>query len=512
MTLVAQLKMRNLQWLKERDILWDAPLWARALLVVTALSLVGLRFVDRDLVPYILDEPHFQDAAREHVRDGTWPSISPLTGNLGVAYGPAPVWFYTAVHHLVGPRPERSVMAVTLFLSLTDLLLAAVLAWSLRGGWLLFATLAGLLAGSPFLFFWSRVAWEVFSGYVALTVALLASARPVGVARGALIGAFLGLALTSHPMTVPVVLATLAVLGWEIARRKSGARGLTATVGLLVLVNLPYLRALHAAQPAALPPGPGLGVRLLSIPARLGTELLEPARVMTTNGVSYFFDNAWSDFLAWLGPARALLALGPVLTVVLSLLAALGLLWVARYGPAGARRIARVGLLAWIGLAVLLSAIGLPVHPHYQLAAYWLMPAGVGALAVALQRQHPYLGRGLLAGVWALAVAEGSFNEAWMRWVRERGGTDGTHYSLPLAAQRALLNTACSTDRPQVALANHTSLFGDSLLNLAQTEPACAGKFIGICRGDCPALGPRWQVLSLRYASPPGGRLAPLVR
>jgi hypothetical protein len=507
-----QLKMTDLQWWTVRDPQWGAPLWARALLVAAALGLVGLRFADRDLVPYILDEAHFQDAARMHARAGTWPSISPLTGNLGVAYGPAPVWFYTAVHHLVGPRPERSVLAVTLFLSLAELLLAAALARALRGGWLLFATLTALLAASPFLFFWSRLAWDVFSGYIALAVALLARDRALGVARGALLGVLLGLALTSHPMTVPVALATLAVLSWEAVRRRAGAAGLMALLASLVLVHVPYLWALHAARRAAAPPGPGLGTRLFGVPARLGGELLEPARVLTTSGVDYFFDTAWPDFRGWLGPAGALLALGPILAITLALLAAAGLLLAARTGGPGARRVARVGLLAWVGLAALLSGLELVIQPHYQLAACWLVPAGVGALAMALLPRHPMLARGLLACVWVLALAEATFNQAWMRWVRERGGTAGIHYSVPLAAQRALLQAACSTDRPQVALANRTYLFADSLLSLAETEPACAGKRLGVCAGNCPALDARWRVVSLRYVAPPGGRLAPLVR
>jgi hypothetical protein len=506
-----QLKMTALQWWTVRDPQWGAPLWARTLMVGAALGLVGLRFADRDLVPYILDEPHFQEAARTHARSGTWATISPLTGNLGVAYGPAPVWFYTAVHHLVGPRPERSVLAVTLFLSFTELLLAAALARALRGGSLLFATLTALLAASPFLFFWSRLAWEVFSGYIAIAVALLASDRAIGVTRGALLGAFLGLGLTSHPMTVPFVLAALAVVGWEAARRRSGAAGLFALLGSLVLVNFPYLLALQTARRAPFPYGPSLGARLLSVPARLGGQLLEPARILTTDGVDYFFDAAWPDFRAWLGPVGGLLAVGPALAIGLTLLLAVGLLRVARFGAPGARRVARVGILAWVGLAGLLSTLGLVVHPHYQLAAYWLVPTGVGALMMALLPRYPLLARGLVVCVWMVALTEAAFDQAWMRWVRERGGTAGIHYSVPMAGQRKLLQAACSTDRPQVALANRTYIFPDSLLSLAQLEPACAGKRVAICSGNCPILDANWRVVSLRYAAPPGGQLAPVL-
>jgi hypothetical protein len=502
----------NLEWWSRREPQWGTPMWLSALLVAAALALLGLRFINRDLVPYILDEPNFQNAAELHARARTWPSMSPLTGNLGVAYGPGPIWFYTAVHRIAGPRPERSILAATLFLSLAELLLAAALARALRGGWLLFATLTALLAASPFLFFWSRLAWEVFSGYIAISVALLASDRSVGVARGAVLGVFLGLALTSHPMTLPFALATVAVLGWEVVRRRARAAGLIALLSGVVFVNLPYLWALHAARRVAVPPGPGLSARILGVPARLPGELLESARVFTTNGVDYFFDAAWPAFRAWLGSFASLLALGPLLTVALSILAITGLVLASRRGPLGAQRVARIGLLAWLGLALLLSGLQLVVQPHYQLAASWLIPTGVGALVMAFLPQHPKVARGLLACIWAFAVSEATFNQAWMQWIREHGGTAGIHYSVPLAAQRAVLKAACSSDLSQVAIANRTYLFAESLLNVAQTEAACDHKRIGVCPLNCPALDAGWRVVSLRYAAPPGGKLAPLVR
>jgi len=309
------------------------------------------------------------------------------------------------------------------------------------------------------------------------------------------------------------VLATLILLGWEVARRSAHARGLLSLVAALVLVNLPYMVAvLHETRQPALPGEHGFLARMLDVPGRLVDQLLEPARVLTTTGVAYFFDAAWPDFRTWLGAPRALLAAGPVLTIALALTGISGLFWAARRGGPGVRRVARIGLLAWFGLAVLLSFLGLAVQPHYQLAAWWLIPAGIGALTMALLPRHPRLARGLLACVWVVALAEATFNQAWMRWVRERGGTAGIHYSVPMAAQRALLQAACSTDRPQVALANRTYLFPESLLSLAQTEPACTGKRIAVCRGNCPALDAQWRVVSLRYVAPPGGRLAPLVR
>jgi hypothetical protein len=507
-----RLKMTDFQGLAVRDPVWGAPLWARILLVGVALGCFGLRFADRDLVPYILDEPKFQDVAQRSVETGTWPTISPVVASLGARYGPGPVYFFTAVHHLLGPRPERSAFATTLFLTLVELALAASLARALRGGTVLFATLAVLLAGSPFLFFWSRLAWDALAGFTAAAVALAATDRPVSLPRGLLIGALLGLALASHPMTLPLSLATLIVLGWEVVRRRTGVAGLLSVVAALVLVNIPYILALRreTRQPSILG-SEGFWTKLLNVPGRLIGQLLEPARVLTTSGVEYFFEAAWSDFLSWLGAARALLTAGSTVTVALAIVGATGLTWAARRGGPGIRRVARIGLLAWVGLAVLLSFLGLVVQPHYQLAAWWLVPAGVGALAMALRPAHPLRARALLACVWVLALGEVAFDQAWMQWVRERGGTAGVHYSVPMAAQRALLNAACSTDRPQVALANRTYLFPESLLSLAQTEPACTGKRVAICSGHCPPLEPKWRVVSVDYAAYPGGRLASMV-
>jgi hypothetical protein len=507
-----RLPVRDLvQRLSVRDGVWSAPLWVRTALVVAALGMFAVRFADRDVVPFILDEARFQEVASIHARDRTWPSISPLVGNLGIAYGPGPVWFYTAVHRLAGPLPERSILAVTVFLSLTQLVLAAALARMLRGGAVLFATLAALLAASPFLFFWSRLAWEVFAGYTALAVALLTSDRQLSLGRGALVGALLGLDLTSHPMTVPVVLAALLVLGREAVHRPAGRRGLLALLAMTALVNVPYLLALqHQARP---PVVPGVARRLAGTLALLAPELLEPARVLTTAGMEYFFDEAWGDFRAWVGGARSLLGLGPGVALLLLLLAAAGLAWAAVRGAPGARRVARIGLLVWVGHAVLLAWLSLPVHPHYQMATFWLVPAGIGAAAMALLPSRARLARALVAGVWVVAVAQVALDQAWMGWIRARGGTAGIHYSVPLAAQREVLRAACATERPGVAFANHTRLFPHSLLTIAGTEPVCADKHLAVCPGRCPALSPEtWTVLSLRYAAPPGGRLEPVRR
>src|SRR5262249_36586492 len=61
------------------------PAW---FLVAGALPALGPRFLDREHVSYVLDEPQLQDAAVRDARAGHWASISVLRGTRGVRYGP----------------------------------------------------------------------------------------------------------------------------------------------------------------------------------------------------------------------------------------------------------------------------------------------------------------------------------------------------------------------------------------------------------------------------------------
>lgn len=507
------LKTDSFQGWTARDGLWGAPLWARTLLVVAALGLLALRFTDRDLVPYILDEPQLQDAAQADAQAGTWATINVLRGTQGKRYGPAPLWFYTAVHRLAGPLPERSILATTLLLSLSLLALALAVARALGGGAVLFATLTALLASSPYLFFWSRTGWDnpLLAAFVDGAVAVALLLRMPAPLRGGLLGVLLGLGLSTHLMAIPFALALVAVLALDGRRRRPARLELGALLVVALLVSVPYLGALRT-EPAAAAQAWAHWGGLSEALGRLGPQLLEPARVTTAMGVDGFLDGATPAFSRSLGAWRLVPECGPAVALVLALLAAAGLLAAARSSNVQARRLGRLGLLLWVGHAVFLALPALEREPHYQQPTAWLVSVGACALLMALLPKRPGAAWLLLAGLWGVALAQVGFTEAWMGWVRQHGGTAGTHYSVPLSAQRALLRDACSTERPQVALANRTLLFPQSLFSLAQTERACAGKRVAVCPGNCPALDAQWRVVSVRYAAPPGGRLVPVAR
>lgn len=152
--------------------------WPAWLLVAGGLLALGTRFADRDLGSYVLDEPILQDSAVRDARTGRWADISVLRGTRGVRYGPAPLWFYTAVHRVAGPRPEAGIVGAGLFLTIAVVLLAIALARRSEAPPWVFAVALWLAAASPFAFLWSRQGWDnpLLAGFAALTVAVLARA------------------------------------------------------------------------------------------------------------------------------------------------------------------------------------------------------------------------------------------------------------------------------------------------------------------------------------------------
>lgn len=497
--------------LSTRDASWNAPLWARAGLVAAALGLIAFRFADRDLVTYVLDEPQIQDAAQAHAARGTWARISVVTGTQGVRYGPAPLWFYTAVHRVAGPLPETSILATTLLLTFSQLGLALAVARTLGGGAVVFATGAALFAASPYLFYWSRTGWDnpLLGAFTVLAVAVLLLDRLRPLVRGALLGLLVGLGLSTHLMSIPFSLAVAGMLAAQALRRRQARIELGALIVLALVVNLPYLAALGSEPPYRPTSWESWGGPWAAT-ARIADRLVDPARVMTAASIDRFLDAGRASFHARLGAARLVLEAGDFLAPLLGLLAAAGLTWAARSGHRPTRTLGRLGLLLWLGHAVFLGLPALVPEPHYQQPTAWLVPVGSCALAMALLPRSTRGAWLLIGALWAVALAQVTVIESWMGWLRAQGGTAGIHYSVPLSAQRELLRAACATERPGVALANRTVLFAYSLLSLARTEPACSGKQIGVCPGSCPPLDPRWRVVPVRYLDPPGGRLAPV--
>ncbi|MBN1203654.1 MAG: hypothetical protein JXB05_01855 [Myxococcaceae bacterium] len=474
----------------------------KGLAVLAALAMLAYRFANFDLVPFISDEPHFLVGANEQLRTGQWLSASPIRGTQGTTYGPTVLWFYGVIHLLFGDAPQTSILAMCITVTLAHAALALALTRLFRGDALFLAAMLALVAASPYQFFWSRLAWDQMVNVCAsLAVVLLCLPGPLGWLRRVLLGVVLGFAVSSHLMVLPLVALTFAVLTLEQLR---GPRSLALTLGTVLavalLINLPYLGFLRANPPAP-PPPPGA----FSWPL-LGENLLQPARVATPWGLAYFFDHAWPDFLQWLGgTGRWLLEHADWSTGVLITVSGAGLLVTLRAKEPEQRRVAWLALAVWLGYAVFYTHRGLERHPHYQFPTWWVVATGVAGALYALLARNLRLGTVATLVVLLGAGLQFLVNVAWMGYARERGGTQGIHYSSPLAAQQAVIRRLCEEAKGTVFLENHTWIFPPPLGYVARTTPACQGLNIHLCgsRG-CPPGAP---IRRLRYAAPVGGAL-----
>ena len=483
-----------------------------AALVAIALAMLAYRFAHLDLAPFARDEPQFLAAAREQLRTGRWLAANPLYGNLGLRYGPAAFWFYGVVLSLLGDDPRTAIVAMGLVVTLSHLAFALALSRLFDEGAAFFAVLVAWMASSPYLFLWSRLAWDLTSMAAAFcAAALLCSPRTLTPGRALALGVALGAGLATHPMVAPLAIAAVVVLGWE--GREGGRKAVAAiaiVVAAMIAVNLPYLVFLAKA------PIVGRAARHPVSLAGLASLALQAPRISTVWGLSYYFDEAWGDFRRWLGPAGS--TLEPLALCSLSASVAAAVIGVAislRAPDVRQRRLARVAAMAWAGNVVLLAAVGLGPHPHYHFSSAWVPLFGMAACLARLRRHRPRAGVIAVAVVAAMAVAQFLVIVRWMGYIRARGGTRSASYGTPLGLQVAAMRAVCAAPPSVIVLQNDTKMFRFPFEYLATTEPSCRGKTVLVCSADpgplvkpCPSDTAGSRLVRLQYTGPVGGGLA----
>ncbi len=491
--------------------------WLRAdhLSAAVALLLLSYRFCNLDLVTLINDEPHLLAAAEQEAHGGAWVSASPISGTQGVHYGPVPTWFYGVVHLLFGASPLVSIVAMGLVVTLGQLIFLAMLTRFLRGGTAMFGALAALVASSPFAFAWSRTAWDntILIGTFACGSLLLAEDE-LTPKRCLIAGTLFGLAIGSHLMVLPALIAMFAMTLW-IRRRAflATVRACTITAAPAILINVPYVIYLYKLPHP--PPAPHVATASMhsfdisDAAATVTTTFLQPARILSLDGIAYFFDDAWADFRNWLGNWSFVLD-DASFAFVIALMALAGIFVSAFRAPsARTRRLASLASVAWVGHALFLAVDGLAPHPHYQHPVWWTIPTGIALLILWLRARSPHAARAIIGISWVFAIAQFSFLPMWMGYVRSHGGTRGIHYTTPLSEERAWMRGACSAGS-NIQIENRTVLFAPALDYIASTEDACKGKSVVVCGGACRSTDPDARIVHLRYAAV-GGHLMPPV-
>jgi hypothetical protein len=477
--------------------------------VALAAAALCYRFFNRPLCAFIMDEPHFLTAARQDVLTGSWAKVAPIAGSRGVFYGPAAIWFYRAVMTVAGFSVENCITAMSLMLTAFETWLLFTAARVFKGGAWLFGALMLLLAGSPFLFHYARVAWDpVMLAWSAGTVALLAAPRPFPIWRSALIGVLLGLSFSSHLNSIPFIALIGGLLAGErITKPKELALTALPALAAFGLVNLPYGSYLVERPMPSAPPD--------SYHISLFARLEEAPRALTAWRISDLFEGAWPDFVSWSGlPAAGLESTMHVLVVLFALLMAAGLAYAVFFGDEVQRRLAVIALVTWLGYGAFFEWRGLPAYAHYQCPTWWLVAVGLGAAHFALVSLKRQLAAAIPILVALTGAAHVAFTVLWVGYIRERGGTQFTSFSATVQQQENAVDSVCSAATGPAWLVDQTRVFPISLQYLVSTQPSCAGKNVTVCTYDCPRPPPPGQQLFvLGYHAPNAGALAvrPLV-
>jgi hypothetical protein len=174
----------------------------------------------------------------------------------------------------------------------------------------------------------------------------------------------------------------------------------------------------------------------------------------------------------------------------------------------------QVALLAWAGNVLLLAAVGLERHPHYNFASAWVPVFGVASAIAWAWRRHPRLGPAALAVLAVIAVGQFAVIVQWMGFIRARGGTRSPGYGTPIGIQMDAMRDACAAAEPTIVLKNETGMFPFPFEYHAANLRECRGKTVVVCAEEpqpltkpCPPPAAGSGVRRLRYAESTGGRL-----
>jgi hypothetical protein len=483
----------------------------RGVVLLAALGMLAFRFAHVDLAPFFRDEPQFLRAASDQLRTGRWLSANPLYGNLGLRYGPTAFWFYGALQAVAGTDPRIAILAMGLTLTLAHLALA-VAVWRLLDESVVFlALLVAWVASSPYQFLWSRLAWDLTSNAaVFVAAALLCTYRELGIGRALALGAVLGLGLSTHPMVVPFALAVLVVVVGELWRRgREGAPAGLALIGALALVNVPYVLFLLRTPIVGRAPRQPLST------GGFAALVLQAPRIATTWALPPYFGGAWSEFRGWLGAGADVVdPLSTIALVACVVGTVFGISVAVASSDPRQRRMGRVALIAWTGNVLLLAAIGLERHPHYNFSSAWVPVFAVAAAVSWLRRHRPRAASAAALLLAVIAVVQFVVIVLWMEFIRARAGTQSAGYGTTIGAQIAAVRAACAAPEPTVALANETAMLPFPFEYHAATLPECRGKTVVVCRNEkrefakpCPVPGDGIRLFHLRYVRAAGGGL-----
>ncbi len=437
---------------------------ARAKLLVlggAAAFLILLRFADLSSAPFINDEPKLQLMLDQHLAARTLPRHG-LEGTRGVAYGPTALWIYMPLRLLTDDVGWIIALHVCLHcLGLVLVFLAIRSSVGLETA--LWSTL--LIASSPYLFFYARLAWDntFLIPLTALTLFCLArlerGAGRVGTWAG--LGLASGLVFNLHLMALPVIAAAALVvlpLAWRDRRSLRVRIGVVAAVAALALTIAPYLWVVGPS----LHQGSQTQITGEAIAHAVPETLLGTGMYVSAAGMEYFLNGLMDSIAAHLRSLTLGIALAWVVRAVAWSWLGLSCFFACR---AWARTrgidtralpiVAQFGVVYFVILLLYYYAVRpYPFHPHYFMSSFWLVPffatwfATTGAARLTSRvRYARLLSYGVLGSIALIVISNVGFVFEAHRAIARRHGTRDVHYSSTRGELQNAMQRICELAR-----------------------------------------------------------------
>jgi hypothetical protein len=479
----------------------------RVLLGVATL-LCAMRFFALDTAPFINDEPQLQSIIDHHMRAGTLPGKG-LAGTRGVEYGPTALWFY---------------LPVRVFTDEVKAVLAHHAAFLLAGIWILYAAVrrslgrdvaawsVALAASSPYLFFYSRLAWDntlllpIVAGVV-LTLTYVDTLKEHPWRVSIVLGALFGAAVCTHLMVLPVLAAAGALWLEAVIRTKSFAAAGRALLGFgaaFLAIAGYYLKLM---LPAILAQG-SFRFTVEGLTQTVPELMLKATRFLSANGMDYFADQPLVPLVRseMNAPLASLVQYDPAWG--LRAAAWIGLAYF--FGRLFFRRdavVARFGVLAFALFTFYYYGLRPDlVHPHYIQPVWWVtfvFAAFVTCRVAALWGRVGRIASWTFKAIAGVVIAVNLFFVlSAQSFLRRNEGTRGNHYGTTHSEiARATGEICASMDRigarsAGVDLGAVPGVMSPSFQYFAAHLAPCRGKSLHV---GAPSAGPARA--TLRYGA-----------
>ncbi len=432
--------------------------WVRQpynILFCIGLALVGIRFVELGITPFVADEPVFWAMADDAVRNRAIPLIGTSASSLPVPFGAGAVWIF-----MLPMAISNFPLFITWFHSLIFCLGFFFLfkAVSITYGRKAAIWSLALAASSPFLFFFSRHAWDTtffvpISGAVLYIFAKLDHAnrenRAINlykyIAALTLLAALcVNIQLNSGHFVLTAALISIYYIfstKRELSERLK-TLGLAIVLGLLLC--LPYMIAAYAKMQAGMdferevPEKWGDGRHLwwnlqfivINLSVWQGTIFLDPQQdkylEYVGKFIAFFFKK---DLFGWI----------PKFTVWFVMLYPLILL--ARKQISSVRLIHILGSTGFIIALLAFQYLNVPIRPHYFQSFWWLPLVGI---AFAVANFAGWYQKAFFAFLSLTLLVNTTLITTSLAFLVENNGTRGMYHGTGIMEVRRITKEFCA--------------------------------------------------------------------